>query len=122
MPVNRTTPLLAARAFPFLKLSDMLRDMKCRHAAALALVGWYLMVPPYDMIRMPQALPLSKWNISQSFDSADECEELKNAWQSKIAKAAHGDAGLSKKITVGDVYSYSRSVCIATDDPRLNQK
>ena len=95
--------------------------MSFRDATALVLLGWYLMIPPYDMARTPQAPPLSKWEISQSFDSAGECEELRHGWQTKIDKAVHGDARLSKEITVGDVYSYSHSLCVASDDPRLKE-
>ncbi len=40
--------------------------MNPRHAAALALVGWYLMVPPMTQVRgHPAALteaPLGRWN------------------------------------------------------------
>ena len=63
--------------------------MNPRHAAALALVGWYLMVPPFKPNSMPQPsftlpslearvlnidAPLSKWEIYVASDSADECE------------------------------------------------
>ena len=49
--------------------------MNLRHAAALALVGWYLMVPP---LSNPSA-PLSKWNLYRSYDTARECEVAKAA-------------------------------------------
>ena len=51
--------------------------MKPRHAATLALVGWYLMVPPHDpdgQHANPKG-PLSQWHILASFDSADECQK-----------------------------------------------
>ena len=63
--------------------------MRSRHAAALALVGWYLMTPP---LRSPQSVhwnegkpqqdtltpaPLSQWRTVNSFDSASECREAK---------------------------------------------
>jgi hypothetical protein len=48
--------------------------MKPRHAAALALVGWYLMVPPRvynagNMLHIEIKAPLSKWERWGSFDS-----------------------------------------------------
>ncbi len=43
--------------------------MTLRHAAALALVGWYLMYPP-----TPNR-PLSQWEILNIFDSATECRK-----------------------------------------------
>jgi hypothetical protein len=52
--------------------------MNFQHAAALALVGWYLMTPPaapsggYD-----NAAPLGKWFVYGGYDSAQECEGAK---------------------------------------------
>jgi hypothetical protein len=50
--------------------------MNLRHAAALALVGWYLLVPPIltDQLLVNIDAPISKWEHYQSFDSAQECE------------------------------------------------
>jgi hypothetical protein len=42
----------------------------------LALVGWYLMLPPFDDRFLPnEHAPLSRWQIENSFDSADNCEQ-----------------------------------------------
>ncbi len=55
--------------------------MKPRHAAALALVGWYLMTPPPE-INLATHLPTGRpdlsapfrfWQDDGSFDSAKEC-------------------------------------------------
>ena len=50
--------------------------MNLRHAAALALVGWYLLIPPVfsAMGSHPRAFndlnaALNKWDIQGSFDS-----------------------------------------------------
>jgi hypothetical protein len=44
--------------------------MNPRSAAALALVGWYLMISPADQ---PDT-PLTSWRIDESFDNAqDDC-------------------------------------------------
>ena len=50
--------------------------MNPRHAAALALVGWYLMVPPAERggKQLDYHAPLSTWSIMQSFDTAQSCE------------------------------------------------
>jgi hypothetical protein len=38
--------------------------MKPRHAAALALVGWYLMTPPmYERHHIDADVPVSQWQI-----------------------------------------------------------
>jgi hypothetical protein len=48
-----------------------------RHVVALALVGWYLMVPPSAL---PPGVaykePLSKWQIVRGFDTADDCRDF----------------------------------------------
>jgi hypothetical protein len=49
---------------------DKSETMNPRHAAALALVGWYLMVPPmYQHHEIDDKAPLSQWRIIQSFDT-----------------------------------------------------
>jgi len=63
--------------------------MKFRDAAALAVVGWYLMIPPILSIGNTNDIkhgqwwsqinaPLSRWQISSSFDSASDCDDLKD--------------------------------------------
>jgi hypothetical protein len=56
--------------------------MKLRHAAALALVGWYLLEPPF--IKLPNGkydaqidAPLGKWFHFASFDEASDCETVR---------------------------------------------
>ncbi len=48
--------------------------MNPRHAAALALVGWYLMVPPTS----GTTLPIGQWDHVGSFDKIDDCEDMRN--------------------------------------------
>jgi len=54
--------------------------MKLRHAAALGLVGWYLMIPP-RLGNAPNQFddhaPLSRWFALRSHDAAHECEGAK---------------------------------------------
>jgi hypothetical protein len=45
------------------------------HAASLALVGWYLMMPPWGKVNAP----LSEWVVYQSFDSAEVCAVARKA-------------------------------------------
>jgi hypothetical protein len=111
--------------------------MNFRHAAALALVGWYLMVPPpqsppaalatnIDAInayrRMPQRLPLSQWNMIESFDSDEDCRAC------ELAASKEKEYDFPKRSTKIDMnavaagYSHYAGVwgrCIASDDPRL---
>ncbi len=49
--------------------------MKPRHTTALALVGWYLMMPPLDERgKVDKSAPVSQWTILQGFDTARNCE------------------------------------------------
>jgi hypothetical protein len=77
--------------------------LKLRHTAvALALLGWYLMMPPQTRTwwigaqRSDDAAPLSRWTNAQSFDNAAKCET----------------ARLATQVQAG-------ALCVATDDPRL---
>ncbi len=63
--------------------------MTARHAAALALVGWYLMVPPEHQDRIwgwyyratGQERPLSDWELIESYDSLSDCQQLRRNFQ-----------------------------------------
>jgi hypothetical protein len=73
---------------------------EARHAAALALVIWYLMQPPLPYHAHPTtpriaAGPFSGWTIAKTFPTQKECEARRgNPWDR----------------------------CIASDDPRLKAK
>jgi hypothetical protein len=43
--------------------------MRTCHAAALALVGWYLMWSPNSGLSVDDQAPLAKWQIVESFDN-----------------------------------------------------
>ena len=63
-------------------------DMKTRHAAALALIGWYLLVPPpviHSSVPVNLDAPLLKWGIFSTHDSAAKCEQTLVAFY-KLAK------------------------------------
>jgi hypothetical protein len=98
--------------------------MNLRHAAALALVGWYLMVPPFikvgDRVVPDSSALLSKWYWAGSFDSVDACErnqegEIVKAQKRKLAQPT---AKRGRSVEMG----FWEARCIATDDPRLKGK
>ena len=106
--------------------------MKLRHAAALALVGWYLMVPPIvvrtlgNMIGMDadQSAPLSQWTIFRSYDTASSCMAERDARMKAFGHDPVTAPSDSSDLR-GKLYSsaLNRSAqCISTDDPRLNAK
>jgi hypothetical protein len=92
--------------------------MKLRHAAALALVGWYLITPPISEDKtgnaipgtMNTAAPLSGWlAVNTVFDSLAECK-----------KAQRDLADFQKDDPVrhdADLHG----LCVKTDDPRLSK-
>src|SRR5260370_346734 len=60
--------------------------MKSRHAAALAFVGWYLMVPPAigtddTTWSFDTDAPLTLWTRTATFSSKQECEQAKEDMQ-----------------------------------------
>jgi hypothetical protein len=90
--------------------------MKPRHAAALALVGWYLLSPVspsensgylgrlQDRLFGPASIPpMSEWKQLGAFDTAEKCEAAK----------IQAEKSAEEQI--------AQSVCIASDDPRLKR-
>jgi hypothetical protein len=50
--------------------------MKLRHAAALALVGWYLLVPPVNGAgSIASKAPIKHWTVLHWFGSEKACKE-----------------------------------------------
>jgi hypothetical protein len=100
------------------------RKINLRHAAALALVGWYLLAPPMTgepgkgKVHAFLDTPISQWTQYGGFDSAAECS---NARVDQLAKLepAKDEADHDAKVIWSAI---SRFVCIASDDPRLKEK
>jgi hypothetical protein len=94
--------------------------MKLLHAVALASVGWYLMMPPplgpHDVVPADRNVPLSAWQLAQSFDTATECERSKRE-MTKLAqtKMKQNSSFENRQL----VFQFGAAHCIATDDPRL---
>ena len=88
--------------------------MKPRHVAALALVGWYLMVPPVESGgRVNFEAPLSQWHRWGSYDTARECsvDESDLIDRGKRVREEHPQNEMTDMFT--------QAQCIASDDPRL---
>ena len=98
--------------------------MKLRHAAALALVGWYLFLPPPPIPPDPlpaKLPPVSKWLYFAAFDSAKECEDHRRSMEDQTASKVKNPPDL--KTTEMQVYAqFSLGQCIASDDLRLTPK
>ena len=122
--------------------------MRPRHAAALALVGWYLMVPPVGHARIRDLLhwidsrvvvtdecnpdaPISEWKQFEAYETLSDCktnrekaadqtkEKLKVA--DKIVREALGGQPSKEEIQrdQAEVTCATYARCIETDDPRL---
>jgi hypothetical protein len=88
--------------------------MKLSRAAALALVGWYLMTPPPDNLKAS----ISAWEISASYDTAEQCSLEQQRFFDTAIKQRSLNLG---KLRAGNE-AMLHAQCIATDDPRLNEK
>jgi hypothetical protein len=116
--------------------------MKLCSTAALALVGWYLMVPYPDATGQAPNFkaPLSQWNQMGAFDNAAACdkeresrrklalqalEQVKREMEalpdtgkrplSEVAPKVYDDAVTATTFEL----AIDGSRCIASDDPRL---
>jgi hypothetical protein len=90
-----------------------------RHAAALALLGWYLMTAPSHPNRgiFDARAPLSQWHWRASFDTASECMKERAAQIQRGNKLARVFGTSDGAMSLAAIYR-----CIATDDPRLKEK
>lgn len=94
--------------------------MNLRHAAVLAIVGWYLMIAPPQVqqgsvVGTDLLAPLSHWGNVHAFETADQCEADKPIYRSQVAATA----GLPPAYKAGIAESGMSLQCVASDDPRL---
>ena len=109
------------------------RGMKPRHAAALALVGWYLMLPPMNEKGVYTQDSISDWDHVGSYDSAAECDQTARQMQDGIAaigdqefkERSQREAAQNGKMAISRADALKRAYaaqCVASDDPRLKGK
>ena len=108
--------------------------MKIAHATALALVSWYLMVPPVESCmgafsgHSCPTLPLSQWQIKATRSSAEKCEQvqqtLNEKGQSYLVEigAANRPHDMRMYTDEASARSMVAAQCVASDDPRLKSK
>ncbi|SRR6266508_5463605 len=109
----------------------------------LAAGGWYLFIPPrsdHDVLKVIDAEPLSKWTQQGAYDSASECEAVKNALltvehnsysdtQRRYGLAQSGKKDPAELAVIHSALENYRSNydglaasrCIKSDDPRLGK-
>ena len=106
--------------------------MKARDAAALALVGWYLILPPvhrryYDSKPfVDKQTSIRNWEVRGNFDSVTDCAKAikqsqvnaQHQREADLEKAARMDANIKDESTA--TFQATRLMtCIPQDDPRL---
>jgi hypothetical protein len=94
-------------------------SMNLRHAAAFALVGWYLMTPPPPF---NPSTPLSKWTREGKTDyaSEEECTAVREKLQTTFRDP--GNIPPEHVTATIMVKAMAHLLCIASDDPRLKEK
>ena len=105
--------------------------MKLHHAAALALLGWCLMVPPLRPRRCcgligsgDQSIQIAKWQTLGAFAMRAECEQSTHKEVRKRTLAARvlvNAYGLSDLLEKEWMDAGSQAKCVRTDDPRLKE-
>jgi len=105
--------------------------LNLRHAAAIALMGWYLLVPPGSCEPkwvsqgkpLACAAPLSEWIVTLSFANRDKCDAERRAdISSGNQEMANANDSGDKMLIESTRKIYWRALterCISTDDPRL---
>jgi hypothetical protein len=87
--------------------------MKLQHAAALALVGWCLAMPPFDYTSPdPPKTPTSEWMVKCPFPNAEACEQRRQKLIEARIKLAKPSRDRMVRVMKG-------SRCLASDDPLL---
>jgi hypothetical protein len=86
--------------------------MKPRHAAALALVGWYLMAPPLEGPNVDPFAPLSKWVVIKAYATPTACSDAQNQMREA---ASHSNLQNRAGIRRGCL------VAVRFNDPRLKE-
>jgi UDP-N-acetylglucosamine:LPS N-acetylglucosamine transferase len=110
---------------------DRKKLFKSWHGFALAIVVWYLLIPPIDAANKVDAnAPLLTWRKGVKFDSQDECEQsLKDVIQHPTTPAEYQAAAKATKkanmtpLTQSEMTKrMAESQCVAADDPRMKAK
>lgn len=89
--------------------------MRSYHAVALALVGWYLMVPPMgrDYPRGNVDAPLTQWlKRPTTYRDKDECEHVLDRHR-RLTNSKNKQTAVN---------FYKQAQCVSADDPRLKPK
>jgi hypothetical protein len=108
--------------------------MTLHRAAALSLLGWYLMLPKLTTTQPPgmppkpdsqsiASAPISHWQIVRSFDFSSDCEDARGKLRESLLGADKIKELEKQGFKERDLRQRAESLtCIASDDPRLREK
>jgi hypothetical protein len=110
--------------------------MKPCHAAALALVVWYLMMPPmcadhHDWPCRKSTAPVGQWTIRDKFDREQECNAKLSGWRGRTRptvacasgfETCWGELSPHEHRILIDEEDAKFAKCISSDDPGLKAK
>ena len=97
--------------------------VKSRHAAALSLFVWYLLVPPSEGTQVQTGAPLGQWYLKRCFDKAEDCEKhRRDQISGETWKLTTCDGGPCPQA----VFDQTRAEvlgqqCVSGDDRRLKE-
>jgi hypothetical protein len=95
------------------------------HAAALALVAWYLLTPSahenqYGAVEADTSIPMSRWQRLGPYESVKACHQAK---EDNIDRSMLLAKEMKTRIDGARVIvEASEAACIASDDPRIKEK
>jgi hypothetical protein len=102
--------------------------MKPRHAAALALVGWYLMIPhmvqtgPFTSSFGGSKAPNGSWDVQATFGTSEACEAARTVYvadtNNNFRYRSESDPMVRRELAEEKIVAE----CVATDDPRLKER
>ena len=91
--------------------------MKLRHAGTIALLVWYLMLPPIKPAGVDALAPLSQWIKYKDYASVAGCTLARVELRQRAVEEASADPAL--EFTVHWREQFGAADCIAGEDPRL---
>jgi|SRR5215469_10201397 len=107
--------------------------MKFQHATWLALIAWFLLIPPVfsPMGQHHRSFndlhaPMNKWDILGKFDSQASCEKEKENVKAEAPARIRFGREHPDQDPNGNVLAVAEAWqladCVAADDPRLKEK
>ena len=95
--------------------------MKSCRVGALALAGWFLMMPPlaHETHWVDRHAPLNQWKVAGRFPSNKECMAARDRARD-AGLAAHPQADLpGRNGTLDEICVRCAAQCVQNNDPRL---